>query len=200
MKLSVEFPSVAYREGPEGVLRLARAIEQIGYDHVDVFDHVVMGFPLDGRPPGPYNPAMPILEALKIDPGYLPCIRALKGIYEIEKDFGSYEKSLVEEAKQTEDPTSKSRALLERSGFAADRAVERFRAAIVGEQRDRGGDLGGSRRPRWRSFGVVHRRLTFVLPGSRASRSGRSIHILHTRSSTENCRDCDAARCSAHGA
>jgi probable F420-dependent oxidoreductase len=64
MKLSVEFPSVAYREGPTGVLRLARAIEEIGYDHIDLFDHVVMGFPVDGRPPGPYNPAMPILEAL----------------------------------------------------------------------------------------------------------------------------------------
>jgi probable F420-dependent oxidoreductase len=64
MKLSVEFPSVAYREGPTGVLRLARAIEQIGYDHIDLFDHVVMGFPVDGRPPGPYHPAMPILEAL----------------------------------------------------------------------------------------------------------------------------------------
>lgn len=64
MKLSVEFPSVAYREGPAGVLRLARAIEEFGYDHIDLFDHVVMGFPVDGRPPGPYNPAMPILEAL----------------------------------------------------------------------------------------------------------------------------------------
>src|SRR5438034_391337 len=64
MKLAVEFPSVAYREGADGVVRLARAIEQIGYDHIDMFDHVVMGFPIDGRPPGPYNPAMPILEAL----------------------------------------------------------------------------------------------------------------------------------------
>jgi probable F420-dependent oxidoreductase len=64
MKLSVEFPSVAHREGPEAVARLARAIEQIGYDHIDVFDHVVMGIPIEGRPPGPYNPAMPILEAL----------------------------------------------------------------------------------------------------------------------------------------
>ena len=64
MKLSVEFPSVAYREGPAGVLRLARAIEQIGYDHIDIFDHVVMGYPVDGRPPGPYTPTMPIVEAL----------------------------------------------------------------------------------------------------------------------------------------
>jgi probable F420-dependent oxidoreductase len=64
MKLAVEFPSVSYREGPEGVVRLARALEEIGYDHIDMFDHVVMGHPIDGRPPGPYNPAMPILEAL----------------------------------------------------------------------------------------------------------------------------------------
>jgi probable F420-dependent oxidoreductase len=64
VKLAIEFPSVAYREGPEAVRRFAGALEQIGYDHIDVFDHVVMGFPIDGRPPGPYNPAMPILEAL----------------------------------------------------------------------------------------------------------------------------------------
>ena len=64
MKLSVEFPSVSYREGPEAVRRLAQAIERIGYDHIDIFDHVVMGHPIDGRPPGPYNAAMPIIEAL----------------------------------------------------------------------------------------------------------------------------------------
>ncbi|MGH7356466.1 MAG: LLM class F420-dependent oxidoreductase [Candidatus Rokuibacteriota bacterium] len=64
MKLSVEFPSVAYREGPGAVARLTRAVEQIGYDHIDVFDHVVMGYPIAGRPVGPYTPTMPILEAL----------------------------------------------------------------------------------------------------------------------------------------
>ena len=64
MKLSVEFPSVAYREGPGAVLRLGKAIEDIGYDHIDIFDHVVMGHPIEGRPPGPYNAAMPILEPL----------------------------------------------------------------------------------------------------------------------------------------
>jgi probable F420-dependent oxidoreductase len=63
MKLSVEFPSVSYREGPEAVIRLARAIERIGYDHIDMFDHVIMGIPIEGRPKGPYNPSMPILEA-----------------------------------------------------------------------------------------------------------------------------------------
>jgi len=64
MKLSVEFPSVSYREGPAAVAGLARAIERIGYDHIDVFDHVVMGVPIEGRPRGPYNAQMPILEAL----------------------------------------------------------------------------------------------------------------------------------------
>jgi probable F420-dependent oxidoreductase len=64
VKLSVEFPSVSYREGPAAVAGLARAIERIGYDHIDVFDHVVMGVPIEGRPRGPYNAAMPILEAL----------------------------------------------------------------------------------------------------------------------------------------
>jgi probable F420-dependent oxidoreductase len=64
VKLAIEFPSVSYREGADAVVRLARAVEQIGYDHIDMFDHVVMGYPIDGRPSGPYNPAMPILEAL----------------------------------------------------------------------------------------------------------------------------------------
>jgi len=66
MKLTVEFPSVSYREGPQGVMRLAQGIEQIGYDHIDMFDHVVMGYPMEGRPPGPYPAQMPILEALMV--------------------------------------------------------------------------------------------------------------------------------------
>ena len=41
MKLAVEFPSVAYREGPEGVARLARAIEDIGYDELDMRVHAI---------------------------------------------------------------------------------------------------------------------------------------------------------------
>src|SRR5438105_2372016 len=64
MKLSVEFPSVSYREGHEAVRRFARDVERIGYDHIDVFDHVVMGYPVEGRPKGPYPATMPILEAL----------------------------------------------------------------------------------------------------------------------------------------
>lgn len=64
MKLSVEFPSVAYREGPEAVARLARAIEELGYDQLDMFDHVVMGFATADRAAPMYPPQMPILEAL----------------------------------------------------------------------------------------------------------------------------------------
>src|SRR5258705_6012462 len=70
MKLSVEFPSVSYREGPAAILRMGKAIEEIGYDHIDIFDHVVMGHPIAGRPPGPYNAAMPILEPF-VTLGYL---------------------------------------------------------------------------------------------------------------------------------
>ena len=66
MKLSVEFPSVAYREGPEQVARLAKAIEDLGYDQLDMFDHVVMGFPTDTRPAPIYPPQMPIMEALMV--------------------------------------------------------------------------------------------------------------------------------------
>jgi tetratricopeptide (TPR) repeat protein len=52
------------------------------------------------------------LQALSIDPAYLPAIRALKGIYEIEKDWENYEKALLEEARQTEEPVEKSEASL----------------------------------------------------------------------------------------
>lgn len=64
MKLAVEFPSVMYREGAQGVSALARAIERIGYDQLDLFDHVVMPFDTESRPRNRYPAAMPILEAL----------------------------------------------------------------------------------------------------------------------------------------
>lgn len=64
MKLSVEFPAISFREGPEAVIKLAQAIEGIGYDHIDIFDHVVMGYPTRTRPAPRYPSRMPILEAL----------------------------------------------------------------------------------------------------------------------------------------
>lgn len=53
------------------------------------------------------------LEALRIDASYLPAIRSLKIIYEAQNDWPAYEQTLIEEAKQTEDPTEKSNAFLE---------------------------------------------------------------------------------------
>lgn len=64
MKLAVEFPSVAYREGGAGIARLAQGIESIGFDQIDMFDHVIMGFPTDARAAPLYPPKMPIMEAL----------------------------------------------------------------------------------------------------------------------------------------
>ncbi len=64
MKIAVEFPSVVYREGAGAAAKLARGIEAAGYDQIDIFDHVVMEHPAEGRARGPYPPTMPILEAL----------------------------------------------------------------------------------------------------------------------------------------
>ncbi len=64
MKLAIEFASVSYREGPTMVARLAKGIEDIGYDQLDVFDHVVMGHDMEGRGKSHYAATMPILEAL----------------------------------------------------------------------------------------------------------------------------------------
>ena len=64
MKVGVVFPSVLYREGPEGVARLMRGIEELGYDELDMFDHVLMGHATDERPAPYYPSSMPILEAL----------------------------------------------------------------------------------------------------------------------------------------
>ena len=64
MKLAVEFPSVSHREGAKLVARMAQGIEEIGYDHIDIFDHVVMGYDVEGRSKSLYSPKMPILEVV----------------------------------------------------------------------------------------------------------------------------------------
>jgi probable F420-dependent oxidoreductase len=64
MKLSVEFPSISYRDGPAKVAELARAIEAIGFDDLAMFDHVVMGYATETRRAPMYPSQMPILEAL----------------------------------------------------------------------------------------------------------------------------------------
>ena len=79
MNLAIEFPSVVYREGPEAVADLAEAIERIGYDQIDIFDHVVMGHPAPGRPEGPYPAKMPLLEAL-IALGFISAVTEAVGL------------------------------------------------------------------------------------------------------------------------
>ena len=64
MKISVEFPSVASREGPAKLVELAQAVETIGFDDLAMFDHVVMGYEKPDRPAPMYPSQMPILEAL----------------------------------------------------------------------------------------------------------------------------------------
>lgn len=64
MKLAVEFPSVFYRGGPAAIVALAQGLERLQYDQLDMFDHVTMGYPREGRPSGPYPATMPLLEAL----------------------------------------------------------------------------------------------------------------------------------------
>ena len=66
MKISAVFPNVMYRDGPDGVTRLIRSIEQIGFDELDMFDHVVMGYPTQTRKRPFYSPQMPIMEALTL--------------------------------------------------------------------------------------------------------------------------------------
>jgi len=66
MALSVVFPSVMYRDGPAGVSRLIQGIEAIGFDALNMFDHVVMGYPTETRRAPFYTPQMPIMEAFSL--------------------------------------------------------------------------------------------------------------------------------------
>lgn len=59
-------------------------------------------------------------QALVIDPGYLPSIRALKGIQEQEKDWGGYEQTLLQEAQSSDDPQAKARAILDVAKYHAE--------------------------------------------------------------------------------
>lgn len=79
MKLTVEFPSVVHRDGPDEIARLATAIEDIGYDEIDIFDHVINGYPIEGRTPAPYPATMPLLEAL-VTLGYIAAVTERVGL------------------------------------------------------------------------------------------------------------------------
>ncbi len=79
MKLTVEFPSVVHRDGPAEIARLATAIEEIGYDEIDIFDHVINGYPIEGRAPAPYPATMPLLEAL-VTLGFIAAVTERVGL------------------------------------------------------------------------------------------------------------------------
>lgn len=64
MYLAVELGSVSPALGAAETLDLARAIEEDGFDEVDLFDHVTMGHPTATRPPAKYPARMAILEPL----------------------------------------------------------------------------------------------------------------------------------------
>ena len=49
MHVAVEFPLATHRWGADTVLELARAIEDAGYDEIDLFEHVTVGHPIPGR-------------------------------------------------------------------------------------------------------------------------------------------------------
>src|SRR5215207_7792501 len=49
MHVAVEFPLAAQRWGTDAVLELARGIEDLGYDEIDLFEHVTVGHPIPGR-------------------------------------------------------------------------------------------------------------------------------------------------------
>ena len=44
--------------------KLIMAFEEIGFDEMDMFDHVVMGYPTQSRKAPFYPPQMPIMEAM----------------------------------------------------------------------------------------------------------------------------------------
>jgi tetratricopeptide (TPR) repeat protein len=72
-------------------------------------------------------------EALRIDPGHLPSLRALKGLYEQESDWAAYEKVLTQEAEKADDVDAKSQALLELGRYYADRKEDPEAARIAFE-------------------------------------------------------------------
>lgn len=68
-------------------------------------------------------------QAVLLNAGYLPSLRALKGLYEGEGDNESYLTTLVQEAQYTEDPEHKTKALCQVASFYLDRREDGESAA-----------------------------------------------------------------------
>jgi hypothetical protein len=86
MRLSLQFPTIVYREGPEALAQIARAAERIGFDQIDFFDHVVMGHPMEGRDPqklgfqaqitAPFEPDDPVGRGFHSSPERIAAVAA----------------------------------------------------------------------------------------------------------------------------
>jgi probable F420-dependent oxidoreductase len=63
VRLVATFPSNAYPWGPKGLIDLAKAVEAIGYDTIETYDHVALNHPFDGEPTR-LPPDWPCLEPL----------------------------------------------------------------------------------------------------------------------------------------
>src|SRR5260370_35756556 len=60
----------------------------------------------------PQNAKQSFREALRINPRFVPAIRANRELYEREGDWGSYEQALIQEADAVEEREAKGIALL----------------------------------------------------------------------------------------
>ena len=73
-------------------------------------------------------------RALQIDPGCLAAIRAMKGIYERERNQGAFLEQLVSEARYAEDPAEQTRLLTEVGQLHLDERQDREGAARYFEE------------------------------------------------------------------
>jgi tetratricopeptide (TPR) repeat protein len=74
------------------------------------------------------------LKALEIDRGYLPSLRALKGIYEAQKDWDAYLEVLIQEAQYTVDVEERAQAWLDVARYYQDSREDRDNASRYYEE------------------------------------------------------------------
>ena len=73
-------------------------------------------------------------HALQIDPAYLPALRQLKGIFQIERDEDGFLKTLIQEAKATLDAEEKTAAWIAVADFYREKKEDRDEAATYYEE------------------------------------------------------------------
>jgi tetratricopeptide (TPR) repeat protein len=73
-------------------------------------------------------------EALKLNPGHLPSLRALRGIQEAANDLDALQRTLLQEAQETDDPQQKAQAFVEVARFWAEKREDRDQAGHYYEE------------------------------------------------------------------